>query len=164
MRALNIFRSVSVVVLAVAFAAGGDAQSAHSASAENKAFEVASVKHNKSGQYTASGNEDAGRLVYGNRSLMSYIMQAFQLLGYQVSGPAWLDSERYDISAIKPPGASDEQVRIMLQNLLVERFKLVLHREQKEMSVYALVVGNGGRSSSRPIRPRPHTLVSPAIE
>lgn len=76
---------------------------------------------------------------------MSYIMQAYQLLGYQVSGPSWLDSERYDISAIKPPGASDEQVRLMLQNLLAERFKLALHREHKEMSVYALVVGKRGQ-------------------
>lgn len=140
-----ISRSVSVAALAVAFAQWGAAQSERSASTGGKTFEVASVKPNKSGQYTASGSEDAGRFVYGNRSLMSYILQAYQLLGYQVSGPGWLDSERYDISAIKPPGASEEQVRMMFQNLLVERFKLALHHEHKEMSVYALVVGKRGQ-------------------
>lgn len=63
---------------------------------------------------------------------------------YQVSGPAWLDSERYDIVATVAPGSSNKDVILMLQNLLTERFGLVLHHESKELPVGELVPGKGG--------------------
>jgi uncharacterized protein (TIGR03435 family) len=64
--------------------------------------------------------------------------------GFQISGPGWLDSERYDIVAKVPRGATKEQFMGMLQNLLAERFKLTLHREKKDLPMYALVVGKNG--------------------
>jgi uncharacterized protein (TIGR03435 family) len=112
--------------------------------AEPMNFEVASVRIHKSGTLIASGMQDAGRVVYGNMSLMTLILQAYQVLGYQVSGPPWLDSERYDVAAVKPRGTTEEQSRQMLQNLLAERFSLRLHREPGEIAVYALTVGKRG--------------------
>ncbi len=107
-------------------------------------FEVASVKPNKSGVWTATSNGNDRRLAWGNATLMSTISYAYKVLPYQVRGPAWLDSERYDIQAIKPPAATDDQVRIMLQNLLAERFELRVHHEYTETPVYALRVGKHG--------------------
>src|SRR5207245_11222603 len=60
------------------------------------------------------------------------------------NGPDWLGSERYDIVAKLPPNSSRDQIPLMLQTLLAERFKLTLHREKKVMPVYALVAGKNG--------------------
>ena len=59
-------------------------------------------------------------------------MTAYGVKKHQVSGPPILDSERFDITAKIPEGASKEDVAIMLQNLLADRFKLTLHHEKKE--------------------------------
>jgi uncharacterized protein (TIGR03435 family) len=72
------------------------------------------------------------------------LTRAYGVKMYQISGPDWIDSERYDIVAKVPPDTTREQFNIMLQNLLNERFKLTLHREKKEQPVYALVVGKNG--------------------
>jgi uncharacterized protein (TIGR03435 family) len=63
---------------------------------------------------------------------------------FQISGPGWLDSERYDIVAKVPRGATKAECKLMMQNLLAERFKLMLHREKKDLPMYALVVGKNG--------------------
>jgi uncharacterized protein (TIGR03435 family) len=63
---------------------------------------------------------------------------------FQISGPSWLETERFDITAKVPDGTPREQVPLMLQQLLIERFKMAIHKEKKEMPVYALVVGKGG--------------------
>ena len=76
--------------------------------------------------------------------LKNLIQSAYRVKSYQVSGPAWLDSERFEIIAKLPEGASQEQVPEMLQKLLQERFGLKLHRETKELPIYALVVGKNG--------------------
>lgn len=62
----------------------------------------------------------------------------------QISGPGWLDSERYEIAATVPRGATKEQVRRMMRNLLGERLQLALHRETRIVPIYELVVGKGG--------------------
>jgi len=75
------------------------------------------------------------------------IERAYNLKPYQISGgPAWIDSERYDIAAkVDGEGApSMEQVHRMLQTLLEDRFQLRYHSETREMPVYALVVGKNG--------------------
>jgi uncharacterized protein (TIGR03435 family) len=63
---------------------------------------------------------------------------------YALSGPAWLNFEKYDIIAKVPPDTPREQVTLMLRALLAERFMLTLHREYKDLRVYALVVARGG--------------------
>ena len=87
-----------------------------------------------------------GRVVSGPVGVTArkVILEAFHLTQYQLSGGAgWLDSDRFDLEA-KAEGANENQLRQMLQALLVERFKLVVHRETKEMPVYALMVGKNG--------------------
>ena len=79
-----------------------------------------------------------------NVSLRSCIQWAYRVRGYQISAPGWLTSERYDIVAKTPSPAADEQLRVMLQTLLADRFRLALRRETKDLPVYWLVAGNGG--------------------
>jgi uncharacterized protein (TIGR03435 family) len=77
-------------------------------------------------------------------SLSRLILTAYRLKPYQLSGPDWMKSQRFDIIAKLPEGASKAQVPEMLQALLAERFKLAIHHEKKEQPVYALVVGKNG--------------------
>src|SRR5450759_2140572 len=90
------------------------------------------------------GSADPGQITYSNVSLKNVLMNAYAVKGYQINGPKWLDSERFDIVAKIPKGATKEEFKLMLQNLLAERFKLTLHHETKELPMYALVVGKGG--------------------
>ncbi len=71
-------------------------------------------------------------------------MTAYDLETYQINGPAWMNSERYDIVAKVPAGATKEQVGAMWQNLLAERFGVELHHEPREFQVQELVVDKGG--------------------
>jgi len=116
------------------------------------AFEVASVKPagplnaamTASGRIRIGMKIDAARVDIGSLSLADLIRIAYRVKAYQVSGPDWMSTERFDVRAKLPEGASQEQVPEMLQALLAERFKLTLHRQTKEQNVYALVVGKGG--------------------
>lgn len=78
--------------------------------------------------------------------MMNVVTTAYNVKSYQITGPAesQLNSDRYDISARIAPGATKEQYRQMLQNLLAERFHLVLHHESKEFSGYELAIAKGG--------------------
>jgi len=115
-------------------------------------FEVASVKPAAPqpmgrimvGMRGGPGSGDPGQINYSYVSLRNLVMNAYDVKGYQVSGPGWLDSERFDVVAKIPPNTTKEQFKLMLQNLLAERFKLTLHHETKESPMYALVVAKGG--------------------
>lgn len=119
-------------------------------------FEVASVKPAAppqpgpggrmmiAGPHGGPGTDDPERLTLPYLSLMGLLTRAYNVRNYQVTGPSWLDSERYEITAKVPPGATKEQANIMLQNLLAERFHLTLHHETKEFTGYELVVGKNG--------------------
>ena len=69
---------------------------------------------------------------------------AFNVKAYQVSGPDWLATQKFDIVAKLPDGAPRDQVRPMLQALLLDRFQMKTHHETKDFSVYAVVVAKGG--------------------
>ena len=71
-------------------------------------------------------------------------MTAYDMKTYQVNGPAWLNTERYDIVARVPAGATKEQVNVMWQKLLSERFDVVLHHEFREFQVEELIGDKGG--------------------
>lgn len=90
-----------------------------------------------------------GRLVATNISLKDLIRATYldtPQEGYRVvGGPGWIDSSRYDINAVgSPPNATEPELRIMLRNLLADRFKLTYHTETRDTSVIALVVRKGG--------------------
>ena len=72
------------------------------------------------------------------------VAQAYQVNYDRLVGPDWIRTERYDIDAKFPPDAKSDTLWPMLQNLLAERFKLVVHRDQTLAPVYALVVGKNG--------------------
>jgi uncharacterized protein (TIGR03435 family) len=92
------------------------------------------------------GTADPNRITFTNLTLKSLAMTAYGIKPYQISAPDWTDSQsaRFNIEAAIRPGATKEQVNLMLQNLLAERFKLTLHRETKETSLHELVVGKYG--------------------
>jgi uncharacterized protein (TIGR03435 family) len=81
-----------------------------------------------------------------NHTVKECIGFAYELPpGSIVGGPAWTAADRYDISALTGAGsASEAQMLLMFQTLLMERFGLTFHREIKEVPVYELVIGNGG--------------------
>jgi uncharacterized protein (TIGR03435 family) len=115
-------------------------------------FEVASIKPAapmSEGRFIVGirggpGTPDPVQVTCTNVSLKDLIQTAWDVKGYQVTGPAWLESVRFDIAAKLAAGTTKEQYRLMWQNLLAERFKLVLHHSTKESSIYALVVAKGG--------------------
>jgi uncharacterized protein (TIGR03435 family) len=126
---------------------------AQSASAkEGKSFEVASVKRLVEPSVSVStgggpGTPDPGRWWRSNVTLASLLVEAFHVQGHAIVGPDWLRSSsqpRYEVMAKIPAGASRDDVLLMLQKLLTERFGLTFHREQKEMPAYALVTGRNG--------------------
>jgi uncharacterized protein (TIGR03435 family) len=123
-------------------------------------FEVASVKPRGHAGIEAStpermagglpvmkggpGTGDPGRIRYSYVNLMALIMKAYDFETDQIFGPGWIIEERYDVDAVIHAGASEDQFRQMLQNLLAERFKLSVQWEEREFQVYRLSVANGG--------------------
>jgi uncharacterized protein (TIGR03435 family) len=88
---------------------------------------------------------DGSRVDIRFMSLYRLMLTAYRIQPYQLSGPDWMrNSQRFDIMAKIPDGVSKDEVPEMLQALLAERFKLSIHRENKEQPVYALVVGKNG--------------------
>ncbi len=77
-------------------------------------------------------------------SLSTLVMQAYRVKPYQVTGPDWMTTDFFDISAKIPAGATREQVPDMVRSLLEERFHLAVHKESKEILVNALVEAKGG--------------------
>ena len=111
------------------------------------AFEVASVKPaapQTDGRVMIRMGGDAGQVDYTNVSLKQVLAKAYDVKSYQITGPSWLDSERYDIVAKVPDGVAKEQIPAMLRALLADRFQMKVHRETKEQSVYAIMVGKNG--------------------
>lgn len=106
-------------------------------------FEVATIKPSGTPPHLVY-SIDSARADIGFVSLRNLIMMAYQLEAWQVVGPDWMQSTRFDVLGKLPEGTTKEQVPEMLQSLLADRFKLVAHREAREESVYALEVGKDG--------------------
>jgi uncharacterized protein (TIGR03435 family) len=108
-------------------------------------FDVAEIKLDRSANPMSADYGQAGHLHltgFPHRPLMA---AAWQVKPYAIEGgPAWLDSDRFDVAANAPQGTSPKDVQLMLRNLLIERFRLVAHNGEKVMAAYALVVGKGG--------------------
>ena len=110
-------------------------------------FEVATIKLSNPGAqgkgYTVRGRQ----VLTLNTSLSDLMTFAYELHARQIAGgPAWLETDKYDVTGqpdiVGLPNVA--QMRLMIQKLLADRFKLAFHREKKELSVYALVVGAKG--------------------
>jgi uncharacterized protein (TIGR03435 family) len=127
-------------------------------------FEVASIKpaapqapgRMMMGRRGGPGTPDPTRVTFTNASMEMLLMTAFDVKGYQITGPSWLQTEHYDVTAKIPPGTTDEQFRLMLQNLLKERFHMAVHHDSKELPIYALVVAkNGPKLKEAAVEPAP---------
>jgi uncharacterized protein (TIGR03435 family) len=109
-------------------------------------FEVASIR--PSAPMTAEAkigvHVDGAQVSCTYLSLKDYIQSAYNVKNYQVVGPEWVGSERFDIAAKLPAGATKDQVPAMLQSMLEDRFKMKTHRESKDFPVYALIVAKAG--------------------
>ena len=135
---------------------------AQSQTAPLPSFEVASVKvtaptdipRSRSGvaygrETGGPGTNSPGQFTASYTTLWSLILKAYGLESYRLFGPPSLKGDKfggsqYDIAAKIPPGATKEQFNLMLQDLLVRRFGLAVHWENRDLPVYALVVAKGG--------------------
>lgn len=124
-----------------------------------RSFEVASIKNAPpytmemmhSGKVKLGMKVDGARVEFGATALTELIARAYRVRTFQVSGPGWMNDQKYDIMAKLPEGATPDQIPEMLQALLADRFKLTTHRTTKEFGVYALVVAKDGMK----LTPRP---------
>ena len=119
-------------------------------------YEVASIKPNKSGTNMIRLMFNPSGLSGTNVTLAMLIRTAYGVEENQISGgPSWLKSDHYDVDAkMDSPTAealhklAEDQRRLaiqhMLQALLADRFKLAVHHDSKELSIYALVVAKSG--------------------
>ena len=152
--------------MALALCLAGAAAIAVPAQEKDATFEVASVKANKSGD--GNGNMrgvGSDRVVATNMPVRPMITFAYQVAGYQlIGGPGWLATDRYDINAkleapptsVQPfvPGSTTPNpMQLALRHLLEDRFKLKMHRETRELDIYALVMARPGAGPGPGLKP-----------
>jgi len=113
-------------------------------------FDAASVRPGppaNTGRFTITGGpgtSDPTFLRYANIPLKRVLMAAYEVKYWQIAGPDWLDRLRFDITARLPDGATREQSLAMMRGLLAERFQMTVHRETRELPVYALLQDKSG--------------------
>jgi len=130
--------------------------------AQTERFDVASVKPYKGPLTLITANtEPGGRFVAQQQSLRALVALAYKVRESQiVGGPDWIDSDRFDVNAkanrelpsFDPTGEIGPLER-MLQSLLVDRFKLLAHRETRDLPIFALVAARSDRKLGDKLRP-----------
>jgi len=114
-------------------------------------FEVASVR--RASEEVTPGRGSTGRGIveitsqrasYRDITFRNLLMRAYGVKEFQISGPGWIDRDRYDVVATVPEGTAVEDVPLMLKNLLIERFQMRVRRVPKNYEGYVLGVGKGG--------------------
>lgn len=132
--------------LVLACAGPALAQVPASAPATPPSFEASSVKLSRLGglgtQYLF--RPAPGGITASNINLRDYVKWAYGVRDYQISAPGWFSEERFDIVTKTGSPVSNDQLRGMLQVLLADRFKIVLHHETRLLAVYAMTVGKNG--------------------
>jgi uncharacterized protein (TIGR03435 family) len=120
-----------------------------------QSFEVASIKPVEDGSAGGMhptplahsggpGTSDPTRLIWPNATLASLTQFAYGIKPFQLTGPAWMDSQHYQLEARVPAGAAASDMPVMMKNLLAQRFRLVARNEIKELPLYAIVVAKSG--------------------
>jgi uncharacterized protein (TIGR03435 family) len=155
-------------LILILFAAGAVAVAAAQqpapppAASASQAFEVATIKANKSGDFGQFIRRmPGGRITATNMALRPLITLSYQLAQFQlVGGPAWMTTDHFDIVAKMegdpppvPPGSGPDPMLLSLQALLADRFKLKVHRETREMDIYALVMAKPGGGPGPALKP-----------
>jgi uncharacterized protein (TIGR03435 family) len=112
-------------------------------------FEVASIKPSDASsrlRFTGGpGTDSPGQLRFSNYPLRGIVRRAFNKTElWEIENLDAVPNDWYDISAKIPPGVTQEQFYLMIQNLLAERFGMVAHKEMREMAVYEFVATKDG--------------------
>ena len=154
-------RTIGGVLLAI-----GGMVFAQAPAEQRPSFEVASVKPAApntlvKGEPQSRISITPGTLRMQNVTLHEMILTAYGIREDQLSGPAWLKSAHFDVAAKSEGPADGNQIRLMLQALLADRFKLVTHRETKDLAVLAMVAG---KSTSKLGSPKPEGPGTIAIQ
>ena len=116
------------------------------------AFDVATVKMGGPVEANGNININTGKILNGvvtlaNATLSDCLKFAYSLTtDAQLSGPDWINQKvvRFEVTGKAPPETPDDQLRLMLQALLKDRFRITMHTEQREITHYELVVGKNG--------------------
>lgn len=126
-------------------AAAGMAAVVQAQSAARPEFEVASLKPNPSGLPGFAILALPGGLTARNVSLKRLVAMGYSVTDYQIFGSVnWIESQRFDLEAKSPGPAALPQLRLMVQSLLDERFKLKIRRETRDLPIYSLVLAKSG--------------------
>ena len=107
-------------------------------------FDVASIRPSQPAAHGTDSADLPGRYTATNRTLRDLIREAWDVRDYQISGPDWLSTERFDVVARFAAGATEKQLEAMKQSLLTDRFSLTLHTETRNLPVYGIVIAKGG--------------------
>lgn len=143
----------AVIIVAVTLSALAGAQSS------NPAFEVASIKPNKTGSNRVNiAPQPGGRFTATNVSAMDLIAIAYGTSGAFpraniVGAPTWLGRDRFDIQAKAVGSPTQEEFALLLRSLLADRFRLTTHLETRERPIYTLVLGRKDRTLGAGLRP-----------
>lgn len=124
--------------------------------AKKPEFEVARVRMIDPNDTILVGmNADPSMVSYRNLTLRDAIRGAYMVRDFQIVGPDWMSTVRFEVDAKVPQGASSEDIPLMFQSLLKQRFGLQFRRDPKEMQVYSLQVGKDGPKLKDPVARAP---------
>lgn len=108
-------------------------------------FEVVSVKPGDPNDPSSGSRSRPGSMEMSNTTLNTLVRSAYGLNEFQLAGgPKWASSARFNVVAKFPADATRDQISLMMQAMLADRFKLEFHRETRTLQEYALVVAKGG--------------------
>jgi len=122
-------------------------EQAKDATTKRPEFDVVSIKPTSpigGGAIPIGRNANPGSVTLLGVTPKDVMARAYSLRGYQISGPSWIDQERYNIVAKVGRSAPDAEQRLMLQSMLADRFQLTAHTETRVLPAYELVVGKNG--------------------
>jgi uncharacterized protein (TIGR03435 family) len=137
--------------------------------AQTLEFDVASVKQNKTGDPPPYANSplgpgtvflsNGGRFFATDQPLMTYIAFAYKVQGNQFKDltsqlPDWVNTENFDIDARTRPDVTKDQMRLLMQSLLADRFKLKVHTETRQVPVLSMTLAKEGKFGPK-LQPHP---------
>lgn len=129
-------------------------------------FDVVSIKPNTSGSHSVTMGAKNWRATATNVTLRTLILAAYRLQDYQLSGgPAWIGSDRFDVAAkTDDTKVRDEDLWMLLQPALEERFRLKVRRETRQLPVYLLEVAKPGAKGLAANRTTEETSIQVHVE
>jgi uncharacterized protein (TIGR03435 family) len=164
----QIRSTVALFMCAIVCSPGAQAQAAQALVPASPSFEVASIKKDTEG-VLRMGGPDVSRYWATSVTARMLIAFAYDVKDFQFAGaPGWVDSEKFDVDAKVedslaeqlrklPHVEQQQQLRLMLQSLLADRFALKITHATKEMPIFALVVAKGGTKLTPVAPPDPET-------